>query len=635
MNIFCCLTVIYMTANVCTVAHTSASQKIKVKPLDNLIQKLFETITDQQVKEDVPLIPFKQFYRKQGLYPSAIKLNFHGKSDMAAARSMLSVFDNSGFITSWISSTLLEAYLYGQAPKPTESQLMLTINALKDYVDFNKPYNNSLMFFWPLAYNKTAHFWQATALNLNATLNALGDIPFNLIADKLELPGLENPASYMERIIKNKEVYRHMTHLSSDMDCTFVSLGFGSLLYQMRDQFPQASRLWEQQQNNLTSILDAVKKYAYKPFHNDSQTDSIDPRTYMYLRFFLDDARAAGKDVALVTTWAQNLEELKTETKKGVEMPHNVNNVDVVVCANTVYGITASVLSGLVSPAVLQDADIAQIYHNSSALLAYEIQTNLSNRPDLALLYYPSQMEFNWFVSRTVAMLETARANGPFPASVMEEVYEMLQKATKGSMTKYILSEAKQDEEGGVYYDGFLGDGDLTHDNKPLMRGEDRIFTTAMATNALLCTWTNFNEISRKSSWKEDAPPQVKRVVSDSIRWLTKYTLSGRYKPWNAMFSTSIKGETTEINQYPANLFQDVNGTMLPWTQSYNILTDTLAVKGYIPPTEYSAMLKEKKSPLVFHGYNTPGSVVMFWCSEAFTYSAALLALSRHGGIVD
>ena len=40
-------------------------------------------------------------------------------------------------------------------------------------------------------------------------------------------------------------------------------------------------------------------------------------------------------------------------------MPFNVNNVDITVCANTVFGITSAVLSGLVSPNVLEDPEIA------------------------------------------------------------------------------------------------------------------------------------------------------------------------------------------------------------------------------------------------------------------------------------
>jgi len=42
---------------------------------------------------------------------------------------------------------------------------------------------------------------------------------------------------------------------------------------------------------------------------------------------------------------------------------------------------------------------------NSTALVAHEIHTNLSSRPDLALTYYPSKFEFYWFVSRTFAFL--------------------------------------------------------------------------------------------------------------------------------------------------------------------------------------------------------------------------------------
>lgn len=49
---------------------------------------------------------------------------------------------------------------------------------------------------------------------------------------------------------------------------------------------------------------------------------------------------------------------------------------------------------------------LQQIYLNTSALIAHEIKTNLTNRKDLALTYYPSEYEFYWFVSRTFSKLQ-------------------------------------------------------------------------------------------------------------------------------------------------------------------------------------------------------------------------------------
>lgn len=54
---------------------------------------------------------------------------------------------------------------------------------------------------------------------------------------------------------------------------------------------------------------------------------------------------------------------------------------------------------------------LQQIYLNTSALIAHEIKTNLTNRKDLALTYYPSEYEFYWFVSRTFSKLQEHSQN--------------------------------------------------------------------------------------------------------------------------------------------------------------------------------------------------------------------------------
>lgn len=47
------------------------------------------------------------------------------------------------------------------------------------------------------------------------------------------------------------------------------------------------------------------------------------------------------------------------------------------------------------------------------------IETNFSSRHDLALLYYPSEIEFYWFVARTYAEIRRKANHGPLPHPVM------------------------------------------------------------------------------------------------------------------------------------------------------------------------------------------------------------------------
>ena len=67
-------------------------------------------------------------------------------------------------------------------------------------------------------------------------------------------------------------------------------------------------------------------------------------------------------------------------------------------------------------------------------------------------------------------------------------------------------------------------------------RGEDRIFSTAMAVNVLLYTWMKGDTLL------PETPAAVRETVDKAAQWLIKNSLSGKYKPWNAVFSGSVKG---------------------------------------------------------------------------------------------
>ena len=97
--------------------------------------------------------------------------------------------------------------------------------------------------------------------------------------------------------------YLHAFMIPPDFDDTFVNIGLGALLSEMKEDFPDTHAQWMSQNTNLTSVYDALKKYAYRPMSNKSAINSIDCRTYFYLRFFLEDAMNKKEDIALVPTW--------------------------------------------------------------------------------------------------------------------------------------------------------------------------------------------------------------------------------------------------------------------------------------------------------------------------------------------
>ena len=91
-----------------------------------------------------------------------------------------------------------------------------------------------------------------------------------------------------------------------DFDDTFVNLGLGSLLTDIKQDFPETHAQWLSQNTNITSIYDALKRYAYRPMSSNNAINTIDCRTYFYLRFFLEKAKANNEDIALVSTWVRH-----------------------------------------------------------------------------------------------------------------------------------------------------------------------------------------------------------------------------------------------------------------------------------------------------------------------------------------
>jgi hypothetical protein len=77
------------------------------------------------------------------------------------------------------------------------------------------------------------------------------------------------------------------------------------------------------------------------------------------------------------------------------------------------------------------------MYTDVSKLIAWGIESGIVEaRPDLALVYYPSEYDFYWFVARTLKMLES-QTSYAFPE--MKEVHERLANAFRIFATKQLL----------------------------------------------------------------------------------------------------------------------------------------------------------------------------------------------------
>ena len=603
-----------------------------VEGFQSTVDAVFRKVKSLQVKEDVPFRKPLFWEKHKGMYESDVKYYFHGKEDLYLFREAFRVYDDNMFATAWITICLLETFRYGNGPKPSEDQIMSAIFAIREYHNKNVDFANSLMTFWPQQYNDTYKAWQSFPRNLRHLLDFAATVNGTELDRTLDKLGLQDIAKIMDHLLNQKDGLKHVFQIPPDFDDTFVNLGLGALLTEVKEDFPESHAQWKSQNTNLTSISDALKKYAYRPMSERDAVNSIDCRTYFYLRFFLEMAKDNKEDIALVPTWIQDTEEVKTWKPRGVDMPFDINNIDVSVAANGVFGLTAAILNGLVNADILDDPDIRQIYLNSSTLIAYMIETNFSSRHDLALLYYPSEFEFYWFVSRIFGELQRRSKEGPLPHPILETVRKLLDNVLHNHMTNAVLNATKRDRtDETMYYDDFLGDGDLDKQNNTKKRGEDRLFTTAMSINALVSTWTVFDDVTKKLVWETETPEKVKLTVGKAAEFLNKYILGRNYRPWNAFFSGSVKGATTGP-YYPAigPVITGVSDTK----PAYNF-----GFRGVVTENEYQSLLKRQwkghSTPLDFLGFNNYPNYWPFWCSESYTYVTAMLALAKFSNTVE
>ncbi|XP_060072158.1 uncharacterized protein LOC132552031 [Ylistrum balloti] len=602
--------------------------------VEETVEALFKRIKLMQVQRTVPSIPPFFWGKFRGIYESDVRQYFHGNPDMSALRYEFKVFDNNMFATAWITSCLMEAYRYGKAPKPSEEQISMSIDILMDnHNDKNTNYTNSIMAFWPQEYEEKYKGWVSTPINLLSMFNATDLVNWNAVYEEMEKIGLKDVVDIMKRLLATKSGYEYVFRIPPDFDDTSVNLGLGSLLKEAIVDFPQSNALWQSRNTNLSSVFSAIKHYAYRPLSGNKRVDTIDTRTYVYMRRFLELAKSKNEDVALVTTWVQDLEDIKTQYYTGVVTPGNVNNVDITVAANALFGITNSILTGLVTAEVLEDPDMQQIYLNTTSMIAFQINTNFSSRPDLALTYYPSAIEFYWFVARTYSQLQRRYTYNGLPHHTMKAAMDILGDVLRNNATTIMLKEAIPQGTDMVYYDDFLGDGDTDAEGKPVKYGEDRLFTTAMAANALITIWTSFEEKSGTLIWNQTTPKEVKDVVTRAAKFLDTYILSGEYKPWNAFFSGSVKGSGTSWSEYPANRHEYFNGTKVLPNHHYHSAT-IRGMQGVPNETWYNEEEATMRSPIDFPGFNHQDRYFPFWSSEPYTYAVTMLALSTFSNIV-
>ena len=121
--------------------------------------------------------------------------------------------------------------------------------------------------------------------------------------------------------------------------------------------------MWKENNSDFTQIFKDMKKYAYRPFSTGERA-TIDPRTYFILREYLNSIAEEHYPVACVPTWDLSIGE-QTKTFHYKRLPYNVNNIEIAIGANILYGITSAIVTQLADPHEWFDDDLQMIYENT------------------------------------------------------------------------------------------------------------------------------------------------------------------------------------------------------------------------------------------------------------------------------
>eukprot|EP00455_Lapot_gusevi_P005163 TRINITY_DN12172_c0_g1_i3.p1 TRINITY_DN12172_c0_g1~~TRINITY_DN12172_c0_g1_i3.p1 ORF type:complete len:643 (+),score=195.28 TRINITY_DN12172_c0_g1_i3:79-2007(+) len=572
----------------------------------------------------------------KGLFPSWVHVNFPGNPAFKFLRNNFKFFDNNMFVTGWVMEILLEAQLLGIVDLSSDD-LMVSLEAmLQNFLDQHSPPDQPIYSFWKqVVINGTYAAWPE---NLGRPLEKVLGME-NLVHLFLNITGHADLWPQIAQIYERGSDFITAFKIPADFDDSSVCLGIGALLRLQAANLTSAYRMWASSPNaNVEGFVQRLTQYAYRPFDSNRDKNSIDPRTYFWMHEFLNQekqkAAAEGRlaNLALVPTWVRSISEDRPNVYSGYSMPFHVNNVDGTVCANVLYGLASSLLSytGGVQPSWFTP-EVQQVYLNTSSLLAWILRSGkVVERPDLVLTYYPPIKDFYWFVSRSVFLLTSSDLTA-YP--LLATVRDMLGSAMREAGTQQLLSSVKRD---GVYcyWDEFLGDSDTDFSGHPTPSYDDRLFSTSVAINALLDTWTTSQSGSLK--WLPSTPTDVLNVVAAAAAFLSDFVLSGKYQLDNAFFSGSVKTLDTLPFAYPSNVVLLDDGTV---TDSMHARIDqvnnriTPSMSGVVDDALYNQWLTATHfgnftTPTTFKGFNT-GIPFPYWTSPDMTKATALLALGK------
>jgi len=583
-------------------------------PLKTTIAQLVQALDDEQIKQSTGFFPPFSFIEDQGLYKSYVKLNFFGTYPHYLLRKYFSIPDSNMFISNFVSIALLESWELGTIELPRD-QLELAVNAILNFKDKNSN-NTDIYTFWLQQMGESKY--SASPLNLVYGIDIFmkGSSVMKVILDALGLDDFY--MKYIDYFVQMFKVFQVVFKIPSDTDDTSVNMALGAKLILHKNDLSDLAKNWTNVNSHLNETIQTYLQYSYKPFESDINEAMTDPRTYYFLREFLK-IKPNDTNLTLINTWITNLEGDKTNYPD-VAMPVHVNNVDLSVNTNSLFGLSHIMI---INPELVTD-ELLNLYRSVTELVVWAVENEVVlRRPDVAILYYPSVYDFYWFVARVLSFLEKFSDKVDF--NEMQETKTKFGKVLREIGTYQMLNLSKPDQDvNRVYWEDFLGLNDSTP------TGEDRLFSTTLAINMLIDTWVNHT--NGTIQWRDDVPVEVKKIVQKAVEFVNDEILEDNYGKDNAFFSASYKGNSTDFFAYPRNEFGYINGsainsTDIDFSQIY------LGVKGIVDEQTYEQWLNNtwepgKPVPVTFPGFNE--FAFPYWSSPAMTYALALMGLSKY-----
>ncbi|KAG2375253.1 hypothetical protein C9374_009876 [Naegleria lovaniensis] len=627
--------------------HDSPSTPRSSPDLNKIIQlvnKLTLDISNEQSQKDLPFRSFPiQFAEQQGLFKSYIHMNNAG-SDLKSTllRRYAKIPDLNMFVTNFVVLAQIESqYLIENSKYRKQlsdvlemSSLDIAIQAILSYHDNNFNASVPVYNFWPQRLLSNSKYYQAFPVNLVEPMTEFGSIE-KYLEEVLKALHLDVLLEDIEDLAASFQFLAQAFHIPADYDDTSCNLALGSMLYKyIRNKNPNLYDKWNSKNSNIHSLFNVFEQFSYSPSSAKqvpppSFNTILDSRSYYIFHNFLEQ----NPNIRLPMTWLMNTKQDR-DRYPAVAQPFNVNNIDLSVLTNFLFGISSHAIHR--NEFELNNHPmIQQMMLNASEIIRYALMNDIEmDRPDLSLVYYPSVYDFYWFISRTSFLLRNSQYSSN---NVLSTISNTLYKSLTTYVTPKIIKLAQSTSNGNEYYwDDFLGDF------KDKKYGEDRLFSTSLALSALLDTWTdeyssssnNNNENGIKQRrFNPNTPTHVKTLISGGIIYLQENLFAFLASHENAFFSGSVKGSNDYPYWYPSNYCEYLNGTKIRPVNQDDITSELIVgVEGIIEPSKlYDQMLKEKwfnmTVPTQFHGFANEG--FPFWSSPALTFSMSQLVFSK------